>query len=218
MPSCVLIHKKKLFSYFWDMRLQVWQFFKPGMHNHREHTPPSMASMVLILTSPPGVHDALCYFRPCFSNLWPGQQKSTMLVQITPSYIFIHIFHSEMSIHFLWTSEDSPLNSTLAVLILFNSYKRILSYSVWQSKVEKSRWCLCTHMVDFCRPGHIYRQQYCTTGLTNHTWPISHHITPLVINALGGRHTHTHTHKHTHKHTYQCANKNDFNKPGATYQ
>ena len=29
------------------------------------------------------------------------------------------------------------------------------------------------------------------TCLTNHTRPISYHITPLVINALGGGHTHT---------------------------
>ena len=32
---------------------------------------------------------------------------------------------------------------------------------------------------------------------------ISHHITPLVINSLGGGpHTHTHTHANTHTHTY----------------
>ena len=27
---------------------------------------------------------------------------------------------------------------------------------------------------------------------------ISHHITPLVINSLGGGHTHTHTHTHAY--------------------
>ena len=32
------------------------------------------------------------------------------------------------------------------------------------------------------------------TCLTNRTQRISHHITPLVINALGGRHRQTHTH------------------------
>ena len=31
---------------------------------------------------------------------------------------------------------------------------------------------------------------------------ISHHITPLVINGLGGRHTHTHAHTHTQTHTH----------------
>ena len=43
-------------------------------------------------------------------------------------------------------------------------------------------------------------------GITNHTWPISHNITPLVINGPGGGHTHTHT--------YRRVNKNDFKKPG----
>ena len=32
----------------------------------------------------------------------------------------------------------------------------------------------------------------CETCLTNRTWPISHHITPLVINPLTGGHTDTH--------------------------
>ena len=34
----------------------------------------------------------------------------------------------------------------------------------------------------------------CRMGLTNHTWPVSHYIMSLVINALGGGHTDTHTH------------------------
>ena len=34
------------------------------------------------------------------------------------------------------------------------------------------------------------------------------HITPLVINDLGGGHTGRHTH------TYQCANQSNFKKPG----
>ena len=41
----------------------------------------------------------------------------------------------------------------------------------------------------------------CRTGLTIHTWPISHHITTLDINGLGGRHTGTHTYTHTDKQT-----------------
>ena len=44
----------------------------------------------------------------------------------------------------------------------------------------------------------------CRTALTNHTGPISHHITPLVINVLIG----------ADAHTYQHVNKNDFKKPG----
>ena len=34
------------------------------------------------------------------------------------------------------------------------------------------------------------------TCLTNHTWPISHHIMPMVINALRGTHTCIHMYAH----------------------
>ena len=43
----------------------------------------------------------------------------------------------------------------------------------------------------------------CRTCLTNRMGSISRHITLLVINNLGGGHTHTHIHTHTHKHTYR---------------
>ena len=39
---------------------------------------------------------------------------------------------------------------------------------------------------------------------------ISCHIMPLVINSLGG----AHTHKHTHTHTYRHPHRNNFKKPG----
>jgi len=45
---------------------------------------------------------------------------------------------------------------------------------------------------------HINKRKTPKTCLTNHKDSISHHITWLVINSLGGRHTHTHTHTHTH--------------------
>ena len=35
------------------------------------------------------------------------------------------------------------------------------------------------------------------TDMTNHMGSIARHITPLVINSLGARHTHKHTHMHT---------------------
>ena len=38
-------------------------------------------------------------------------------------------------------------------------------------------------------------------GLTNHTQPISHHITPLVINTLGGGHIETKTQTQKQIHT-----------------
>ena len=49
----------------------------------------------------------------------------------------------------------------------------------------------------------------CRTGLTNHTWPLSHPIMPLVINAFGAD-TQTHIQRHTYRHT----NQNNFKKPG----
>ena len=47
----------------------------------------------------------------------------------------------------------------------------------------------------------------CRMGLSNHTQPISHHINPQIINALGRRHTHTQTYGTQNK-------KNIFKKPG----
>ena len=69
-----------------------------------------------------------------------------MRMQITPSYIFMTIFRSKISIHFLSTSKDFPLNSTSIVLILFNSYKQIISYD--RVKLKNRRF-FCVHMVDF---------------------------------------------------------------------
>ena len=45
------------------------------------------------------------------------------------------------------------------------------------------------------------------TCLTKRTQPISHYITSLVINALGGGHSDTHT--------YQHMNQSNFKKTGA---
>ena len=55
---------------------------------------------------------------------------------------------------------------------------------------------------------HINERETPKTCLTNHKGSISHHITPLVINSLGGGHSHTHTHKHT-----QITDKSNFKKP-----
>ena len=45
----------------------------------------------------------------------------------------------------------------------------------------------------------------CKTCLINHTKSISHHIMPLIINALRGRHTHS----------YILTSKSNFKKSGA---
>jgi len=42
-----------------------------------------------------------------------------------------------------------------------------------------------------------------TTCLTNHKSSISHHITPLVIHSLGGKHTHTHAYSHCGQKQFQ---------------
>ena len=42
---------------------------------------------------------------------------------------------------------------------------------------------------------------------------ISRHITPLVINSLGGGHTRKHTHTHIHTHT-DDPHRINFKKPG----
>jgi len=41
------------------------------------------------------------------------------------------------------------------------------------------------------------------TCLTNHKGSISHHITPLVINSLGGGDTHTHAYSHHGQQQFQ---------------
>ena len=72
----------------------------------------------------------------------------------------------------------------------------------------------CPLMIATKFPCNDYR-----TCLTNRMGSISRHIMPLVINSLGGghthTHTHTHTHKHTHKHTYRRPHRNNYKKPGA---
>ena len=44
---------------------------------------------------------------------------------------------------------------------------------------------------------------------------ISCHITPLVINSLGGRHTHTRKHTHTHTRIQTFKDRTNSKKPGA---
>jgi len=43
---------------------------------------------------------------------------------------------------------------------------------------------------------YINEREIPKTCLTNHKGSISHHIMPLVINSLRGRHTHTHIYSH----------------------
>ena len=43
---------------------------------------------------------------------------------------------------------------------------------------------------DKCHLKELKAEKSCETCLTNRTWPISHYIMPLVINALIGGNTH----------------------------
>ena len=52
---------------------------------------------------------------------------------------------------------------------------------------------MCLHNMCTIVPKNLMAKGL-NTCLANCTWPISHNITPLAINALGGRHTNTHTH------------------------
>ena len=66
------------------------------------------------------------------------------------------------------------------------------------------------HFIDGnCRMKQLKAGKSRKTCLTNRTRSISHHITPLVINGLGGGHTDTQTHAYRH------ADQNNFKKPGA---
>ena len=59
-----------------------------------------------------------------------------------------------------------------------------LAYSVFTTPMDA--YAAPTNDIDYsCHINH-------GTYSTNHMGSISHHITPLVINSLGGRHTHKH--------------------------
>jgi len=59
---------------------------------------------------------------------------------------------------------------------------------------------------------YINERETPKTCLTNHKGSISHHITLLVINSLGGGHTNTQIHTHTH-----ITDKSNFKKPSACF-
>ena len=76
----------------------------------------------------------------------------------------------------------------------------VLAYSYWASFYDACGCLRHAHYQYQLQLPYISHRTY----LTNRMGSISHHITPLVINSLGGRHTckHKHTCKHTHTHTH----------------
>jgi len=59
---------------------------------------------------------------------------------------------------------------------------------------------------------YINERETPKTCLTNHKGSISHHITPLVINSLGGGHTHTHTHRYCGQKQFQETSHAGFSR------
>ena len=92
------------------------------------------------------------------------------------------------------------------IAVLNDCYSEVMAYTALAyfiglvSTMHMNAYVIPTNDTDYS----------CHIKATKHIQPIiwglriSHHMTPLVINSLGGGHTHTHTHtcKHTHTHTH----------------
>ena len=70
-----------------------------------------------------------------------------------------------MSMQFLLTSEDFPLNSTLVIVILFNSYKRIISYD--RAKLKKVDDFYALTWLIFAGPVTYYKYIYVCNFIHN---------------------------------------------------
>ena len=118
-------------------------------------------------------------------------------------YAYVHVNHA-----YLYNPSATSCYFTTAVLN--DCYSELtaytaLAYSYWAS-FHDAYICL-RHAHYWYRLQLPYKSH--KTYLTNRMGSISHHITPLVINSLGGGHTHTHTHTRIHPH------RNNTKKPGA---
>ena len=84
-----------------------------------------------------------------------------------------------------------------------------LREGIWDSVKVFLQKSACTAYREIFLPQNFHGIKYKShkTYLTNHMGSISHHITPLVINSLRGRHTHTTTHT-------DIRGQSNFKKPG----
>ena len=90
-----------------------------------------------------------------------------------------------------------PLNYITKALCLIAITRYFICLLPWLVRVNYDifAWCAQCNVLLRPRPNQFIngnKLKSCRTSLTNHTRPISHHIMPLVINALGGGHTDTH--------------------------
>ena len=98
-------------------------------------------------------------------------------------YEYVHVRHTHP---YNWSSELMPYT------VLANCY--------WVSAYET--YVPIPRATPFSNNDYIcHVANSCRTYLTNCMGSISCHITPLIINSLGGGHTQTHTHTQTHAHT-----------------
>ena len=126
-------------------------------------------------------------------------------------YTYVHVNHA-----YLYNRSAPSCYFTKAVLN--DCYSELtaytaLAYSYWASFYDAY---ICLHHAHYRYQLQLPYKSH-KTYLTNCMGSTSHHITPLVINSLGGRHTHTHarTHAHTHTHTHTSIHLhiNDSKKP-----
>ena len=106
-------------------------------------------------------------------------------------YAYVHVNHA-------YLYNRSALSCYFTTVVLNDCYSELMAYTV----LAYSYWA-SFHNVYICLRHAHYRYQLKMpykshrTYLTNHMGSISHHIMPLVINSLGGGHTHTHAYIRT---------------------
>ena len=110
-------------------------------------------------------------------------------------YVYIYINHTHLD-------NCSALSCYFTTAVLNDCYSEVtaytaLAYSYWAG-FHNAYICLChTHYRYQPQLPYISHRTY----LTNRMGYISHHITPLVINSLGGGDTHASTHAYKHSRT-----------------
>ena len=110
-------------------------------------------------------------------------------------YAYVHVNHTHLD------NRSAP-SCYFTKAVLNECYSEVmaytaLAYSYWAS-YHDSYICL-RHTHYRYKPQLPYKSH--RTYLTNRMGCISHHITPLVINSLGGGHTHASTHAYRHSQT-----------------
>ena len=76
----------------------------------------------------------------------------------------------------------------VVLLLLLSHHLSLLWQTFMMCCVNKTTHI---HLIDGrCHIKQLKAGKNHKTCLTNHTWSMLHHITPFIINTLGGRHTH----------------------------